>query len=104
MNAKTLCQLLSNCMIRVRQRQVVLSNVVEQYFRHSYAVDNSPVFPGAGDIFVIQNFYVKLGPANTRLVDWEQERGPTASQLDAARPGACFCMLLAGRARSRCGL
>jgi hypothetical protein len=71
----------------LRQRQVVLFNFVEQYFRHSYAVDNSPVFPGAGDVVVVPNFYVKLGPANTRLVDWEQERGAEASERDAARLG-----------------
>jgi hypothetical protein len=29
---------------------------------------------------------VKLGPANTRLVDWDHESGPTASQRYVARP------------------
>lgn len=44
------------------QRRVVLSNFVDRFFHHIYVLDDSPVFPGAGDIFVIQNFYVKLGP------------------------------------------
>ncbi len=57
----------------LRQRQEVLENFVEQYFAHVYAVDNSLVFPGAGDVFLVPRFYVKLGPANTRIIDWEQE-------------------------------
>jgi hypothetical protein len=54
------------------QRQEVLDNFAEQYFAHLYAFDHSPVFPGAGDVFAIPKFYVKLGPANTRLVNWDQ--------------------------------
>jgi hypothetical protein len=64
-----------------RQHQTVLSNFVDQYFHFIYACDGSPVFPGAGvtgDVFVIPNFYFKMGPANTRLVGWEQEWGQRA--------------------------
>jgi hypothetical protein len=55
------------------QRRAVLENFAEQYFAHLYAAEGRPVFPGAGDVFLAPGFYVKLGPANTRLVGWEQE-------------------------------
>jgi hypothetical protein len=57
----------------LRESRDVLFSFVEQHFHSSYAFDGSPVFPGTGDVFVIPIFYVKLGPANTRIVEWEQE-------------------------------
>ncbi len=60
---------------------------MDRFFHHISVVDDSPVIPGAGDIFAIQNFYVKLGPASSRLVGWEQERGREASARDAERRG-----------------
>ena len=70
----------------LRQRQEVLDNFAEQYFAHVYAHDNSLVFPGAGDVFLVSKFYVKLGPANTRILDWEQEWETGAETLEFVSP------------------
>jgi hypothetical protein len=67
-------------------KQAVLDNFAEQYFAHLYAVDNSLVFPGAGDVFLVPRFYVKLGPSNTRIVDWEQEWATGAAIADFVSP------------------
>jgi hypothetical protein len=69
------------------QRRADLENFVEQYFAHLYAAaEGSPVFPGAGDVFLAPGFYVKLGPANTRLVGWEQVWQTPHSTVDFLSP------------------
>jgi hypothetical protein len=70
----------------LRQRKEVLDRFVEQYFAHLYVAEGRPVIPGAGDIFLAPGFYVKLGPANTRLVGWEQEWSVDRTNVEFVSP------------------
>jgi hypothetical protein len=66
------------------ESRVVLSNFVNQYFHHIYAVDHSPVFLGAGDIFVIRARLESIGLDFASLANYCAAGGQRAPEIKSS--------------------